>query len=277
MGCCFLCGRQWLASRQVAALRRKTRRLRPRLGTPLAKTPAQRSEPWLSKVGNRIETGMYRLLADEAGFRAHSLEEGLQARFDQRGVHISNEGVGVPADEGEVTLHFSAWGRVGAERDVEPGRPVLGACNDAGRVDEHGDCVKRLELVRDGVVEWWDNTSRGLQQAWTIADRPAGSGRIQLLVDVEARLQARAPATPLRCGEPMARCSTTTSYISSMRADEHSTAHCEPKRARSRSRSMTAAQSIRSRSTSLRANSGIRLSLRKSRLTSGFTSPASVM
>lgn len=156
--------------------------------SPIEVTHSQAQPPSdkpLAALGSRIEAGAYRFLADGAGFRAQSLEERLKARFDQLGVHISAKTASESAGEDEVSLRFAAWGRVGGEREIAPVEPVLGDCNDANRVDERGECVKRLERRYDGLVEWWDNTSRGLQQAWVIADRPGGAGLIQLLVDVE--------------------------------------------------------------------------------------------
>jgi hypothetical protein len=139
----------------------------------------------LNAVRARIDAGQYRFLADSAGYRARSVEEGLQARFDRNGAHFSTYTEKGSDAAGNVTLRFAAWGRAGSEREVESVEPVLGACNDVDRVDEQGECVQRLELHRDGLVEWWDNTSRGLQQAWTIDAKPAGKGPLQLLVDVE--------------------------------------------------------------------------------------------
>lgn len=138
---------------------------------------------WVSRAGERIEVGTYRFSADGNGFRGYSAEEGLRARFDTLGAHISSEVGG--ERNGDVTLRFAAWGRAGAERQVGAAEPSLGACNEPERVDEHGECLQRVERVHDGIVEWWDNSSRGLQQAWTIGTKPAGTGAIQLMVDVE--------------------------------------------------------------------------------------------
>jgi hypothetical protein len=144
-------------------------------------------EGWFSQVRTHIENGDHRFRAEGEVVVADNLRQHLRARFGESGASIVRS---VASDTGEVEessaveLDFSAWGRAGSVRNVADALPGLGACNDVARVDEDGACVERLERDHDGILEWWDNTTSGLQQAWEIAERPRGSGEVQLVVDV---------------------------------------------------------------------------------------------
>ena len=61
--------------------------------------------------------------------------------------------------------------------------PGRGECLDEQGAD--GVCVRRVEFERGPVVEWWANRTDGVQQAWELAERPAGDGPLVIAVDVE--------------------------------------------------------------------------------------------
>jgi len=53
------------------------------------------------------------------------------------------------------------------------------------QLDSAGECIRRAELRRDGLVEWWLSEPRGLEQGWTIDAAPAGRGPLVVEVAVE--------------------------------------------------------------------------------------------
>lgn len=159
-------------------------------GEPLEAAPTTSvrvDDDWFSRVSKQIENGDHRFRGQGGALVANNQRHGLRARFSGSGAGIVRS---VATDEGdieessEVELDFSAWGRAGAIRQVPDAVPNLGICNDFERVDEDGACVERLEREHGGILEWWDNTANGLQQAWEIAERPNGTGEVQLVVDV---------------------------------------------------------------------------------------------
>ncbi len=145
--------------------------------------PRDASEAWLDVVSERIEVGQYRFLQDGADFRARTVAERLVTRFDSEGAHVAT-GERDDAQTSEVTLRLSSWGRAGGEQEAGKAAPTLGGCTDTARVDAEGKCLERLEFVRGDLLEWWENSSRGLQQGFTLARKPNGAGRVRLLIDV---------------------------------------------------------------------------------------------
>jgi hypothetical protein len=158
----------------------------PATGGEKVAAPAVDGE-WFTHIQRRIENGDHHFRDDEGAFVADNVRHQLRARFGESGAGIVRSVVtdsGAAEESTEVRLDFAEWGRPGGMREVAEALPGLGACNDVERLDEAGACVARLERAHDGILEWWDNTTSGLQQAWEIAERPAGTGDVQLLVDV---------------------------------------------------------------------------------------------
>ena len=92
-----------------------------------------------------------------------SIDSGLQVRIDKEGAHASSGGEA-------LSLHLSSWGRADDSRGVGPVAPVLGSCV-LEQLNEDG-CVRRVERPFDGITEWFTYGAAGLQQAWTIFERP---------------------------------------------------------------------------------------------------------
>lgn len=143
-------------------------------------------EAWLETVRTRIEAGAYRFFRRDYGFFAQNDGEGLRAEFGEQGARLSERAT----PDQQLTLRFTAWGRAGNTAAV--GEPTfrLGACAEPSQLDAEGQCVQQLEAEHGGIREWWNNRPTGLEQGWTIAERPAGTGRVELVLSVEgARLQ----------------------------------------------------------------------------------------
>ena len=127
----------------------------------------------------RIAAGEYAVAVAETGFQATNRAQDLRVALRPDGVAVSSR-IG-----GEVAVRFSlrAWGR-SASMPVEPVVPRLGPCLAGGAVDAFGACLRRVEYPRPGLTEWWENRPDGLEQGFTIASVPAGSGHLVLDVDV---------------------------------------------------------------------------------------------
>jgi hypothetical protein len=68
---------------------------------------------------------------------------------------------------------------------VTASEPQLGQCEQHPRLDAEGECLRRIELARDGVLEWWENRLNGLEQGFNLEQRPSGTGNVRLLLAVE--------------------------------------------------------------------------------------------
>lgn len=106
------------------------------------------------------------------GLRAVNKAHGLDIRFDVDGVHVSTG-----ADGLGLTLSALGYGEV--LRAVPAVRPIASA--------------NRVEYGRPGLVEWYANGPLGLEQGFTIAHPPAGSG--QQLLTLSLTLAGDLPAS----------------------------------------------------------------------------------
>jgi len=96
----------------------------------------------------------------------------LHAVFESNGVRVA----GRSGDSASVQMSLRSWGREGA---LEPGEWVA---------PEEGDCVRcerRVQYVRDGLVEWWEDRSDGLEHGFTVASPPPGNGFLVFDVAVD--------------------------------------------------------------------------------------------
>lgn len=108
------------------------------------------------------------------GLRVENPAQGLRARFAVRGVTVRAAGV-------TAALSLLAVGRGASVRGMSPVRPSAHA--------------NRVSYRRDGLVEWYANGPFGLEQGFTMARRPAGTGTVslQLLLSGTVRPQLTAP------------------------------------------------------------------------------------
>ena len=69
-----------------------------------------------------------------------------------------------------LSLELDSWGRPGALVPVEAAEPVA-----RGR---------RVEYRRGALTEWYVNSERGLEQGFTIEERPAGEGHLKIVLAI---------------------------------------------------------------------------------------------
>ncbi|MFZ5475503.1 MAG: MopE-related protein [Myxococcota bacterium] len=137
--------------------------------------PSASATDWWSVVSARLAAGERAVRATDGGFVA--TVAGGTARFSAAYAQME-------AGEAGVTLRFAGWGR-GEALAGGAGEPALGECAGLAEVAPTGDCVRRLEIARDGMTEWFAGRSDGLWQGWDLLDRPAGEGPVRIEVAVE--------------------------------------------------------------------------------------------
>lgn len=139
------------------------------------------AEDWLSLVRGRIEASQYQFFPRERGFFADNGPQGVSAHLDAGGVRLALR----EQREVEATLRLTGFGRGASIASVPNVEPRLGRCNNRTRLDEYGDCLRRLEFALPGITESWDNRGDGLEQSWELSEKPSGSGLVRLVVSVE--------------------------------------------------------------------------------------------
>ncbi len=155
------------------------------VGEPRAVTgPADTNPSWMAEVSARIRDAAHGFVADGGDFVAEVPERRLHARFDDAGVSIGHT---ADPDGTPIRVRSVGFGRAGfgdAARSLPLAAPELGDCQD-GMADPEGNCIPRLEYASPGLIEWWVSKPAGFEQGWDIAERPDGSGRVEIDVQVE--------------------------------------------------------------------------------------------
>ncbi len=135
---------------------------------------------WLGDVQRRIGDGEYAVRMDGESLRATNRAHGLRAHFELGGVHVTSRQAGGAFRLG---VRLMSFGPSGAEAPAGAADPWLGRCADDARVDESGDCLRRVEYVRPGITEWWANSTAGIEHGFTV-DEPAGDGLLALDIEM---------------------------------------------------------------------------------------------
>lgn len=134
---------------------------------------------WWAEVRTRLDASTYTFRADGDGFVAANGVHDLNVRFDGDGAHFRQ-----PSGEWTVNVRVAAVGRGSVTRSVEPQGYALGECGRAGLVDPRGHCIRRLEGVRPGLVEWWENGPSGLEHGFIVEELDGEGG---LIVDLDVQ------------------------------------------------------------------------------------------
>ena len=155
---------------------------------PVPESPAD--EDWFRTVSSRIEASGYRFHEDGDRLFAHNEAQGFRVEVGGGDLLLTS----VQADGEPLRRAPSAWsiefrtvafGREGRTAPVPSMEPSVGACRCDGAMDVKGDCIRRVELPRSGLVEWFENRRDGVEQGWDLAERPAGRGPIEIVVAVD--------------------------------------------------------------------------------------------
>jgi hypothetical protein len=143
----------------------------------------QTAPPGSQQALSAIEQLEYRARRTELGLQAPNRRHGFRTWFHTSGIRVVDR---VPSAAGsQFELRLARLGRE-AQRD-----PVA-----AGEVHAAGE---RIEIRRPGIVEWYVNSAAGLEQGFSVDQRPAGAGELVLELAVEgARVQQSGEALELR-------------------------------------------------------------------------------
>src|SRR5688572_22515183 len=113
--------------------------------------------------------GTYRVAPDEsAALEAPNPAQGMRSSFASDGIRV--RGADVAGGAWTLRLTLEAWGREGALLPAEPAVPTA-----------HG---RHVEYRRGSLTEWYVNDLRGLEQGFTLDERPIGLGQLEIVLAV---------------------------------------------------------------------------------------------
>jgi hypothetical protein len=129
----------------------------------------------------------YAIASDAGGFAAKCRSQHFHARWDAAGLGIEGTEAGAPW---AWSYRLTGVGREGGA-SVTDAAPTLGECAAAGaKAGARASCVR---YERAGVVEWYANLPRGIEQGFEIAERPDGAGPLVIVGEVSGDLTASLP------------------------------------------------------------------------------------
>ena len=148
---------------------------------------------WLDTVKQRIAIGRYQLRPVASGYDFVNPDLQLRVKVKPDGAHFTAPVN--PTSDARLTVAtdtLTVDGRTVA-RDAEAPRP--GQCARPTRIDEMGQCIKRIERDFGPVTEWWQNDPRQLAQGWTFGAALQGSDSVgvTLRFDGARLLEPRGP------------------------------------------------------------------------------------
>jgi hypothetical protein len=131
------------------------------------KLPKGASSVWWQRVQRGLAAGEYNPSRNKRGLQAPNRAHNLRTYFSTKGIDLYEREVDWPL----VGLSLNAMGRGDLLSPVK-----------AGIVARAG---KRVEIRRPGVVEWYENTPKGLEQGFTLDRLAKGEGALVLDIAVD--------------------------------------------------------------------------------------------
>ena len=139
------------------------------LSTAEAKPADGASEGWWNRVQRGLAQGEYYASENRHGLQAPNRAHNLRTYFEPTGIRVHDRtAAGSPKLVG-LPL-------VGIGRDAVLAPVAAGTVTHAGA---------RVEIRRSGVIEWYENSARGLEQGFTLEQQPQGNGPLVLELAVE--------------------------------------------------------------------------------------------
>ncbi len=137
---------------------------------PASHATATSDSPSLqADVERTISDREYEATETDAGLQAPNRAHGLRTYFESGGVRV------VDREDGASELAHL--------RTISIGRGAASRELAEGEVRSEGS---RVEIRRGGLVEWYENSEGGLEQGWTLAERPEGEGPLEVEVELGA-------------------------------------------------------------------------------------------
>ena len=127
-------------------------------------------DSFLAQAQRHVAEREYRASENDQGLQAPNRRHNLRTYFDAAGIRVVDR---TALDQSALfSLRLSTIGREGGTlRPVPP-----------GRVSSEG---ARVEIARDGLVEWFVNSPEGLEQGFTLETRPQENGDLILALALE--------------------------------------------------------------------------------------------
>jgi hypothetical protein len=119
---------------------------------------------WIASAARQIAEREYRASANDAGLQAPNRRHNLRSYFEPTGIQVHDRTA--PGEPRLLGLELVGLGRERPLPAIAPGRVV----SDGAKV----------EIRRPGLVEWYLNLPEGLEQGFTLAQRPSGEGPLVL-------------------------------------------------------------------------------------------------
>lgn len=138
---------------------------------PLAGAPDGVDEGWLAGVEADIRRMEYEASETEAGLQAPNRRHNLRTYFRPDGIDIRQR-VGA-GSAWRFTWRTLTWGRPGRMAALDRTSPIANGA--------------RVTYVRGPLDEWYVNGESGIEQGFTIRERPDGSGPLVITASVAAR------------------------------------------------------------------------------------------
>jgi hypothetical protein len=147
----------------------------PRLQPPPLARPQAAEGDWLALVQRGLAEKEYQASRNRVGLQAPNRAHDLRTYFEPSGIRVHDRTA--PGSPELLALSLSGLGRTDRIAPVEP-----------GEVESDG---ARVEIRRPGLVEWYANSREGLEQGFTVEEKPAGKGPLALELSVEGARASR--------------------------------------------------------------------------------------
>ena len=123
---------------------------------------------WSAVIAPQIERDEYRVSQTAAGLEAPNRAHHLRTHFRSGGIDVSprQRGEGETRAAWQLTWRTTKWGRPDAMIDVEP--PEREPRFEGARVT----------YAKGAIDEWYENRKEGIEQGFTIHERPSGDGPV---------------------------------------------------------------------------------------------------
>jgi hypothetical protein len=123
---------------------------------------------WLARAQQHLAEREYRASENGQGLQAPNRAHNLRTYFEPTGIRVVDRtAAGSPE---LLRLQLQAVGRGESLEPLPPG--------------EVASAGARVEIARPGLVEWFENSPAGLEQGFTLAERPKGAGALVLELSV---------------------------------------------------------------------------------------------
>ncbi len=123
---------------------------------------------WLARAQRAIAAREYHASENTQGLQAPNRRQNFRTYFAPDGIRVVDRTA--PGSPRLLDLSLAAFGREGALAPVGVG--------------EVNPREARVEIRRRGLVEWYENRPEGLEQGFTLAERPSGEGGLVLALQV---------------------------------------------------------------------------------------------